>query len=385
LLSKLNDKFTILEEIYINILIIGAYPNSIISFRGQLIKDLVRKGHNVTVMTAEADDSVVKDVRELGAKFCSYSVQRNGLNPLADLQTFLQLKKLIKYYKPDKILAYTIKPIIWGGIATKFIKNIEFYPMVTGLGYAFYTDTLKRKVVSFIAKKLYKFALSGAKKVIFQNNDNMKVFVENGLTHSKKCHRVYGSGVDVDLFKAHSLPSKGLSFLLIARLLGDKGIREYAEAAERIKLIYPKAIFELLGPYDTSPDSISKTEINSWHQNDIINYLGETKNVLPFIKNCHIFTLPSYHEGLPRTTLEAMAIGRPILTTDAPGCRDTVIENKNGFLVPVKDSDALFQKMKWFIEHPETWDRMAVESRKLVCEYFDVKKVNSSILKILNL
>ena len=179
LLSKLNDKFTILEEIYINILIIGAYPNSIISFRGQLIKDLVRKGHNVTVMTAEADDSVVKDVRELGAKFCSYSVQRNGLNPLADLQTFLQLKKLIKFYQPDKILAYTIKPIIWGGIATKFIKNIEFYPMVTGLGYAFYTDTLKRKVVGFIAKKLYKFALSGAKKVIFQNNDNMKVFVDD--------------------------------------------------------------------------------------------------------------------------------------------------------------------------------------------------------------
>ncbi|MBA6302266.1 glycosyltransferase family 4 protein [Colwellia sp. MB02u-14] len=367
------------------ILIIGAYPQSIISFRGQLIKDLVRKGHDVTVMTAEADDSVVKDVRELGAKFCSYSVQRNGLNPLADLQTFLQLKKLIKFYQPDKILAYTIKPIIWGGIAAKFIKNVDFFPMITGLGYAFSTDTFKRTVVNFIAKNLYRLALTDAKAVIFQNNDNMNTFVENGLISGQKCHRVYGSGVDIDLFERYPLPNKEITFLLIARLLGDKGIREYAEAAERIKLIYPKVNFELLGPYDSSPDAISETEINNWHHNNIINYLGETKNVLPFIKNCHIFTLPSYHEGLPRTALEAMAVGRPILTTDTSGCRDTVIERKNGFLVPIKDSEALFQKMKWFIEQPESWEKMAVESRKLVCEYFDVKKVNSSILKILNL
>jgi glycosyltransferase involved in cell wall biosynthesis len=367
------------------ILVIGAYPQSIISFRGHLIKSFIGAGHTVTVMTAEASEEVVAQVELLGADFRAFTVQRNGLNPLADFQTLFQLRHALIEIAPDKVLAYTIKPIIWGGIATKFIKKIEFYPMVTGLGYAFYTDTFKRKVVNFIVKKLYKFALSDAKKVIFQNNDNMNVFVQNGLTHSEKCHRVYGSGVDIDLFKSHSLPSKGVSFLLIARLLGDKGIREYAEAAKRIKHIYPEVSFELLGPYDTSPDSISKTEINSWHHSGILNYLGETNNVLPFIQNCNIFTLPSYHEGLPRTVLEAMAVGRPILTTDAPGCRDTVVENKNGFLVPVKDSEALFQKMKWFIEHPESWERMAVESRELVSEYFDVKKVNSSILKILNL
>jgi glycosyltransferase involved in cell wall biosynthesis len=369
----------------LKIVIIGAYPNSIIGFRGPLISAFVKAGHDVTVMTAPASEEVVSEVTALGASFRPYSVERNGLNPVADLRTLFEIKKALKSLKPDHVLAYTIKPIIWGGIAARFIGFKNFHAMITGLGYAFETGSFARNLVNIIVKQLYKFSLTNAKSVIFQNQDNRQLFVELGLADANKCYRVFGSGVDISAYQKQPLPEQATTFLLIARLLGDKGIREFAEAAKIVKQSYPNVKFQVLGPYDSSPDKISASEVAQWQKQGHIEYLGETDNVKPYIQACHIYTLPSYHEGLPRTVLEAMSIGRPILTTDAVGCRDTVVKGENGWLVPPRDASALAVRMIWFIENPEQWQKMAAASRLMVEEKFNVTQVNEAISNIMQL
>lgn len=365
-----------------NILIIGAYPNSIVSFRGLLIRSWVKKGYNVTVMSADGDKRIIDKVKKLGAEFRSYSVQRNGLNPFADLKTLAELIKAFSECKPDKILAYTIKPIIWGGIASSFYKKADFYGMVTGLGYAFEKGNVKRNAINKLVKGLYRFALRRAKGVIFQNTDNLHTFVSHKLVPKSKTHRVHGSGVDLSEYKQTALPKGKTTFLLVARLLGDKGIREYAAAAKEVKQQYPETIFQLLGPEDSSPDRIHPNEIAEWKKQGNIEYLGKTDHVLSYIQKCHIYTLPSYHEGLPRSVLEAMSVGRPILTTNATGCRDTVVQSKNGKLVDPKNSQQLKNQMIWFIENPSLWENMAQESRNIVENHFDVHKVNKHINNI---
>lgn len=370
---------------FLRVVIIGAYPNSIIGFRGALIRALVDAGHDVTVMTAAASADVVAQVTALGATFRPYCVQRNGLNPVADIKTLLAIKQALIDLAPDQVLAYTIKPIIWGGIAARLIGFTGFNAMITGLGYAFEKGSLMRNSVNYLVKHLYKFSLKKARKVIFQNQENRQLFVDLGLVQAEKCYRVFGSGVDIDAYQQQPLPQGDVTFLLIARLLGDKGIREYAQAAKIVKQRYPSSIFQLLGPYDSSPDQISADEIAQWQLDGQIEYLGATDNVIPFIQACHIYTLPSYHEGLPRTVLEAMSIGRPILTTDAVGCRDTVANGDNGWLVPVRDTEQLASRMIWFIENPTAWHGMANNSRAMVEDKFNVKQVNQAIRDIMGL
>ena len=193
-----------------------------------------------------------------------------------------------------------------------------------------------------------------------------------------------GSGVDLSSFTKNPL-SQDNSFLLIARLLGDKGIREYALAAKIIKKKYPSAVFNLVGPEDPSPDGIPLKEVLAWHDSGIINYHGGANDVRPYIEKANIFVLPSYHEGMPRTVLEAMAMGRPILTTNVPGCKETVINGKNGWLVEKANADALAQRMIWCIENQGEWQRMGDKSHEMAVEKFDVHKVNQELLKIMGL
>ncbi|SEL39130.1 Glycosyltransferase involved in cell wall bisynthesis [Colwellia chukchiensis] len=367
------------------ILIIGAYPNSIIGFRGNLIRHFIAAGHQVTVMSAPASADVIAQLHALGASFRPYRVARNGLNPFIDLQTLLDIKRAYHAIAPDKVLAYTIKPIIWGGIAAHITRFDNFNAMITGLGYAFEKGNWLRNSVSLIVKCLYKFSLLKAQNVIFQNQDNRQCFIDLGLARAEQCYRVFGSGIDTQEFKQQPLPTGEVTFLLIARLLGDKGIREYAQAARIVKQTYPQAKFQLVGPYDSSPDKISAAEVAQWQAGGQLDYLGAVDDVKPYLAACHIYTLPSYHEGLPRTVLEAMSIGRAILTTDTVGCRDTVVAGANGYLVPVRDVDALVQRMLWFIEHPERWPQMANSSRRMAEGQFNVAEVNAQIAKILAL
>ncbi|MDK9773422.1 glycosyltransferase family 4 protein [Vibrio sp. B181a] len=366
------------------ILIIGASPRSIKNFRGKLITTLKSKGLEVTASASNASLKDINQIIKLGCDYLDYSVSRNGLNPAQDLVTLYSLTKNINHLKPEITLAYTIKPIIWGGIASRFSKVSSFYAMVTGLGYAFQKGGFKKKLLNVLVRFLYKFSLKKSKGVIFQNQDNMQVFIDEGIIPQEKCFLVNGSGVDLSHYQVSPLPLKS-HFLLIARLLGDKGIREYAKAAQIVKQQYPEAVFELVGPEDPSPDGIKLEEINKWVSSGAIEYSGATTDVRPFIENCSIYVLPSYHEGMPRTVLEAMAMGRPILTTDVPGCRETVVNGDNGWLVEKANVEQLAERMIWFIENQEQWSVMGNKSHTMANEKFDVHKVNAEILKIMGL
>lgn len=370
------------------IVIIGARPRSLVNFRGGLITTLISKGMKVNTMASDSEFSnhdIIKKIESLGANFTPYPIQRNSLNFMADLQTYVTLKKELNATQPDIILAYTIKPIIWTGLASRTLNKNNFFALITGLGFAFQGNTVKRKILSKLVTNLYWIALKKAKKVIFQNPDNLNEFIKRGIVPYYKCTLVNGSGVDLDDFKETPLPSGNPVFLAIGRLLGEKGFREYAQAAKLVKIQYPEVSFQLLGPEDPSLDGIPLTEIQSWHDEGFLEYLGSTADVRPYLKKCHVYVLPSYHEGMPRTVLEAMAIGRPILTTDVPGCRETVISGENGYLVSKANTQSLVERLIWFIENRDQWECMGKRSHQLAEEKYDVKKINAKMMEIMEI
>lgn len=368
------------------VVIIGALAESLVNFRGDLIKSLVVAGHDVVAMADHTDDVTRTRIEALGASFRSYPVRRNGMNPRFDLATLLSLRAAFTEINPAVVLAYTIKPVIWGGLALRSLRmKVRFYALITGLGLAFQPGGFKQTALTGLVTRLYRLALTRAEKVVFQNQDNRQVFLERQIVDDRRCVIVSGSGVNMSHFDVTCLPQGNVVFLTIARLLGDKGLREYAQAAHIVKKRYPVAVFNLVGPADPSPDGIPLAEVETWQESGAVNYLGASADVRPFIERCHVYVLPSYHEGMPRTVLEAMATGRPILTTDVPGCRETVVSGENGYLVPKQNAEALAERMIWFIENCDQWDRMGQASRCMAEERFDVHKINAQMLRIMGL
>lgn len=367
------------------IALVAAHAPSLTIFRGDLIRRLCSAGDEVLALAGPTEQPNHAAISALGARFIEFPVQRNGLNPLSDFQTWLSLWKIFRREKPDVVLAYTIKPIIWGGLALWFIRKPRFYALITGLGYAFQVGA-SRGWLTRIVSLFYRISLMRAEKVIFQNLDDMDEFVRRGIVPRSKCYRVFGSGVNLARYDFKPTLAVSPLFLGIGRLLGEKGFREYCQAAKIVKSTYPAARFQWVGSTDPSPNGISLAEVRSWHELGIIEYLGEAKDVRPFLADCSVFVLPSYYrEGVPRTILEAMSTGRPILTTDNVGCRDTVIQGLNGYLVPKSDPVALADRMIWFIEHPERWQAMGEASRRIAEGRFDVHKVNAEMLRIMGL
>jgi len=364
------------------ILVVGVEPDSLIYFRGNLLQVLVEFNLSVTTISKPLNTSQKIKLENFGVDSKNVEFSRSGLNPISDIKTIVSLFFAYKKIRPKIILCYTIKPVIWGGIVSKFFKQ-DFYALITGLGFSFQGDSFKRKVLTKLVTSLYKVALKSSKAVIFQNEDNLNVFVDKGIVPRSKAHVVNGSGVDIEKYSVVDFPKMGINFLCISRLLSEKGLREYAIAAKIVKDIYPAARFSLVGPEDSSPDAISLTEVNSW--SDYISYKGSSSDVREYIKGSNVYVLPSYHEGLPRSTLEAMSMGRPILTTDAAGCRETVEEGVNGFKVKVKSPRGLADKMIWFIENRCQIESMGLESRRIVEDKFDVHKVNKEMLKIMGI
>lgn len=367
------------------VIIIGAKPSSLYNFRGSLIKALALKTKNkVYAMASSATETEINKINNLNAGYIDYPVSRNGVNPNQDLKTFFRLSEVFKKQQPDVILSYTIKPIIWGGLASRFIPKCRFYALITGLGFAFQKGNWKKNLLVKLVTFLYKMALKKSEKVIFQNPDNQQTFIDLGIVAKHKTCLVNGSGVDVNHYSMEPLPIAP-NFLMIARLLGDKGIREYIAAANEVKQHYPHAKFQLVGSEDPSLDGISLKKLATLNNKKVVDYLGRTTDVRPYIKDCSIFVLPSYHEGLPRTVLEAMATGRPILTTDVPGCKETVVNGENGWLVEKANVEQLVERMIWFIENQNDWQRMGDASRCMAEERFDVKKINKDLLSIMEL
>lgn len=364
-------------------LLIASFPDSLIKFRGPLLRALVAKGLDVHVAAPDLAD--VPDIRTeleaLGITLHEIGLKRTGTNPVADLATVAELWRLMRRIRADYVLGYTIKPVIYGSLAAWLAGVPNRFALVTGLGYAFTGEASgKRGLLRKLIQRLYRFGLSKSYKVFFQNPDDEALFRQLGLlpVDVPSCV-VNGSGVDVADYAVAPLPDKP-SFLLIARLLGDKGVREYAQAAQRVKAQYPSAVFRLVGWIDDNPDAISQQELDEWVHTGIVEFLGKFADVRPAIADCNVYVLPSYREGTPRTVLEAMAMGRPVITTDAPGCRETVTDSDNGFLVPVKAVDDLAAAMIRFIENPKLVGKMGQRSRQVAEQKYDVHRVNEFML-----
>lgn len=363
------------------ILIAGSFAPSLTNFRGSLIQAMRRNGNEVYCSASEDDPLVNSELKRWGAHFVPVSMARNQLNILADLQYWRAMFALCKKVSPDIVLAYTVKPIVYGLTAARGAGVIRRFALVTGLGYSFLGDSLVRRILQRIVVSLYTWSLHDVECVFFQNLDDRDYFIRKRIIRMEQAKVVNGSGVDLDYFLEVPLPNDSIIFLLIARLLTDKGIREYVEAARVIKKTVRQTRFLLVGPMDTNPAAIPLEEISAWQREEVIEYLGEVEDVRPMMQQASVYVLPSYREGTPRTVLEAMAMGRPIITTDAPGCRETVIDGDNGFLVPVKSVDALVAAMECFINNPALVERMGARSREIAVDKYDVRKVNAVMLK----
>ena len=337
------------------IVIVMATPGSLLNLRGYLIKALVGAGHDVFALAGHGEDALISKIELLGAKFLSFPVKNNGMNPFLDGASYLALRKIFRKLSPDIVFTFTVKPNIWGGMAARVVPNARLLMMVEGLGYPFQKRGLRR-VLGYLVSRMYKAAVTRASSVIFLNSDNRDEFVRRNIVLTSKTRVIPGIGVPLDYYCQQPLLDGVPSFLVIARLLGDKGLREYAKAASIVKEKHPATIFRLVGSTDSSPDGIPLEEIQDWNRRGWVDYLGVAEDVRPFLTACHIFVLPSYHEGMPRTVLEAMAIGRPILATDIPGCRETVLSGENGFLVPKANAHALAERMCWFVENRDKWN-----------------------------
>ncbi len=365
-----------------SVLLIASFAESVPTFRGALIRAMRDAGMEVDVAVPLIENSpgLQDGLAAHGVTAHGIPLRRTGTNPLADLTLVLALYRLIRKLRPTVTLPYTIKPVIYGTIAAWLAGVPRRYALITGLGYAF-TDK-RRGLLTRIIGMLYRFALGKAHKVFFQNPDDESLFRSRGLLpRSVPSVVVDGSGVDVATFAVVALLSGQPSFLMIGRLLGDKGVREYAEAARRIKARHPAVQFRLAGWIDTNPDAINQAELDDWVVQGTLEFLGKLGDVRAAIADSTVYVLPSYREGTPRTVLEAMAMGRPIITTDAPGCRETVIDGENGYLVPVKSVDALVEAMTRFIDDPDLAHRMGKRSREIAEDRYDVHKINAVMLR----
>ena len=370
-------------------LMISSFLPSVLNFRGKLLEAIQAKGYEIHIMVPELVNfqEEYQKLIALGYQVHEIPMQRTGTNPLADLKLLKNMYQQIRQIQPDVVLSYTIKPVIYGTLAAGLAKVPKRFALITGLGYAFQNvETAKRSIFQKLVHGLYAQALKYAHKVFFQNPDDLKLFEDMRLLEANKpAVVVNGSGVNVQDFEVMPLPinEQGgvkASFLLIARLLGDKGIREYMAAARSIKAQYPEAEFHLVGWIDDNPSAISQQELETWVNDKIVNYWGKLSDVRPAIAASSVYVLPSYREGTPRTVLEAMAMGRAVITTDAPGCRETVSHGVNGYLVAVKSVDQLVQSMQYFIEDPKLMISMGQRSRKIALNKYDVHQVNKHMM-----
>ncbi|WP_296243951.1 MULTISPECIES: glycosyltransferase family 4 protein [unclassified Psychrobacter] len=375
-------------------LIIASSVPSILNFRGKLMVALQGAGFEIHIAAPEFSQhkDELEKLHSLRYQVHDIPMQRTGTNPSADAKTLVALYHLMRKIKPDYMMGYTIKPVIYGSLAAKIARVPHRFALITGLGYAFQgadEADYKKSNLQKVMHKLYSVALASTHKVFFQNPDDEALFKSMGILKPTAATKVVnGSGVDISEYSLQPLPTINdqlqPKFLLIARLLGDKGLREYAQAARLIKAKYPQAQFDLVGSIDSNPSAISQKELDNWLSTGLFNYWGSVKDVKPAITASSIYVLPSYREGTPRSVLEAMAMGRPIITTDAPGCRETVIDGYNGYLVPVKAVDELAAAMERFILNPELIVQMGSASRQLVEDKFDVHTVNQIMLNEMN-
>ncbi len=367
----------------LKVAVVASFAPSLVKFRGSLLQAMVGEGWDVHALAPEDDPGVRATLEAWGVTFHIYPLHRQGTHPLKDLRTMEALYRKFRHIQPDAVLVYTVKPVIWGTLAAALAGVPRRVAMITGMGAAFTPPyNVKKRLVRGVLEVLYRLALPFAHTVVVQNPDDRAVvrrWVADG-----KIAQIPGSGVDLTFFQPAPYPET-LTFLMLSRLIVDKGVREYVAAAREVKRRHPDVRFLLAGWFEPDyPGSITREEFEAWQREGVVEYLGVLEDVRPALAQCSVYVLPSYREGTPRSVLEAMAMGRPIITTDAPGCRQTVRDGENGFLVPVRDVQALVQAMTFFVEHPEAVPRMGKASRTLAETVFDVHRVNARLLSLLS-
>lgn len=368
------------------IAVISNIADSLVRFRGPLLLSLVERGHQVHALAPEYSSGERRRLEQMGVQLHAYRIERAGQNPLSDLTTLYDLTRWLRHERPDVTLTYFIKPNIYGGLAAAIARIDRRVAMVEGLGYLFTAagnDPLPKRLARAAAITLLQSALGRAHKVLFLNPDDRDEFLRRRIVRKENAEMLGGIGVDLGEFSVAPLPQGPPSFLMIGRLLKEKGVREYAAAARLLKARFPQARFRLVGGLDDNPGAILPAEVESFAAGGAVEWLGELPDVRPAIAECSVYVLPSYREGVPRSTQEAMSMGRPVVTTDVPGCRETVSAGVNGFFAQARDAASLAEAMGRFCENPSLIPEMGRQSRRIAEERFDIVKVNQRIRALL--
>ncbi|WP_180057910.1 glycosyltransferase family 4 protein [Acinetobacter sp. YH12141] len=376
------------------IIIIGTTASNLYGFRKDFILSCLAQNYHVYAFVSEYTNEWLAKIQDLGVTLVTYQLSRGGLNPLADLRSTYQLAKKIKEIQPDIVFSYSTKPVIYATLAAYNTKVPYIYGMIEGLGSPFtihkYGQSLKAKFIRFVQVSLYRLAFPYLDKIIFLNHDDPKDLVHHyNLPHKKNAIEVLGAiGLNLqDYAYTKWNNQENISFIFIARLIAEKGIFEYIEAARIVKRKYPEVVFKIIGGLDPeNPTGLKQAELDQLIQTGIIEYNGFVTDVDQRLRNSAVFVLPSYYrEGVPRSTQEAMAVGRPVITTDVPGCNETVVDGLTGFLIPKWDVAALVEKMTYFIEHPEQINKMGYQGFLYARKNFNADHINHRLLQMMGI
>ena len=379
-----------------NVLVVAGLDISLVNFRGALLRSMVKVGLAVVGAAPLETPGVQQQLAAMDVRFAPVALSRAGLNPLADVITLLRLKALFQKERADVVLSYTIKPVIYGSLAASWSRVPRIYALITGLGAAFHTAGIKGRLLRFMAVTMYRLALRRCTKVLVQNREIAELFIREDIVSAGKVVVVPGSGVDTQHFKAMPSPAGPPVFLLLARMLRDKGVEEYVAAARLAKKEMPDARFLMVGDTDPNPAAIGTEQLAQWNRDRLIEYRPAIADVRPLLAQSTVYVLPSYHEGMPRSVLEAMSTGRPVITTDTIGCRETVIgagpvdtegirAGQNGLLVPVRNVPALAAAMLLLAKDSGLRAQMGRKGREIAEQQFDVRRINDVMLRAMDL
>lgn len=370
------------------IVMLSSLSYSLINFRGALLRRLVEQGHDVLACAPDFDPIIDAALDRMGVRFRLTPMARAGTNPFRDMETLLHYIRLLRQERPDAVIAYTQKPIVYGGLATRLLGMRGFHAPMSGLGYVYSPEADHRWVLRKAVSRLYRASVARAEAIFVFNGDDRRTMMDNRIIgYDQHVIQIGGSGIDTVHFAQCPLPRTPPVFLMIARLMRDKGVLEFVEAARIVKALHPQARFQLLGRAESeNPTGCTKKELEQWVASGLVEHLPETRDVRPDLAKAHVLVLPSYYrEGLPRTLLEALAMGRPVITTDTPGCREPVEPGVNGWLVPPRDSRALADAMLDALQDRARLVQMAGNARRTAVERYDVEQVNAQVIECLHL
>ena len=374
------------------VLIFSNRASNLIGFRYKLLKSLVASGIDVYAVAPADIRNIFEKMSEIGVKYEPLDYSKSSINPFKELGVIFAIMSIIKRGVPDVMFSFMTKPVIYGSIAAKLCGVKHIQSMIEGLGYMFIGRTIKQRILKYIALVLYWIALKCTNRVYFLNNDDKQYF-EKYLVSPKKTKRIFGIGIDLEKFFPVEHSKGNLMFLFVGRLLVDKGIKEFIEAAKIVSAKYSQARFVIVGGADENPASLSSEEIAEYAKTTAIKFVGIQADVRPYLMECSALVLPSYREGMPVSPMEAMASSRAVILTDVPGCRELIIrkfpsdildngvlEGRNGYMVEKGNSQAIAKAMIDLIENPCKIEAMGREGRKFAEQFLDCNKINKILV-----